>query len=309
MQTTELPLESLELKYAKLRVRRPGLERRLLNSLGEAGQQIPVIVVAGAEPGQYVVIDGYKRVAALRKLKADVVKASVWEMPAVEALVRVYQMASGAGWNVVEEGWLVWELVRGGAMSTAEAGRRLERSKAWVSGRLGLVESLPETVLEGVRTGKIGAYTATRHLLSFARANAADCERLAEEVVKNGFRSREVEALCRYYGSANLGGRRRMLEDPGRFLKALEASRQEAGGLSGPVESRCLKNLELMGNISLGLTRALPEAAGSDTQEGARQRLRPAWQRACERFRLLDKTAAAIFAAAAVPGGEAAHAG
>ena len=309
MQIAELPLDSLELKYAKLRIRRPSQERRLLSSLDEAGQQVPVVVVAGDEPGRYVVIDGHKRVVALRRLKADVVKAAVWDMEPAAALVRTYQMASGAGWNAVEEGWLVWELVRAGAMSESEAGRRLERSKAWVSGRLGLVESLPEAVQEGVRNGKIGAYTATRYLLPFARANGADCERLAGEVMKIGFRSREVETLCRYYGTANPEGRRRMLEDPARFLKALEASRQKGSGLAGPAESRCLKSLELIGNISLGLARSLPEAAGNDTQEGARQRLRPAWQRVCERFRLLEKTAAAVFAAAAGAGREAAHAG
>ena len=101
MQIAELPLESLDLTYAKLRVLRPGLERRLLSSLGEAGQKSPVVVVAASEAGRYVVIDGHKRVRALTRLKADVVKAAVWEMSAVEALVAAYQMASGCGWNAV----------------------------------------------------------------------------------------------------------------------------------------------------------------------------------------------------------------
>lgn len=291
----ELPLDSLDLRYARLRARRPMTEKRLMASLGEAGQQSPVVVVPGAEAGLYVVIDGHKRVRALRRLKADVVKVVVWEMSVEEGLVTAYQMSSGSGWNAVEEGWLTWELVRVAGLSSSEAGRRLDRSKAWVSGRLGLVESLPEAVLEGVRSGKIGAYTATRHLLPFARANAEDCENLAAKMIKNGLRSREVESLCRYYGSASREGRRHMLEDPARFLKALEAARQKDAVAVGSVEDRCLKNMELVGGVALGLARSLPQAAGYDTPDGSRERLRIVWGRVQERLGLLEKTAAAVF--------------
>jgi ParB/RepB/Spo0J family partition protein len=299
MKIQDLNLESLELRYENLRARRPVVEKRLIASLGETGQQSPVVVVAGSEAGRYVVIDGHKRVRALKRLKADVVKAVVWERSALEALMTAYHMASGAGWNAVEEGWLVWELVREARLSTLEAGRRLDRSKAWVSGRLGLVENLPEAVMEGVRSGKIGAYTATRHLLPFARANAGDCESLAAKMMENGFRSREVEVLCRYYGSANREGRRRMLEDPARFLKALESTRHKDAGSMGMEEARCLKNLDLIGNISLGLARSLPAVAGSDTAQGARERLKPAWERMRRRWDELSKTAAAVFMAPA----------
>lgn len=295
MKIVELPLDSLDMRYTGLRARRPVLEKRLMASLGEAGQQSPVVVVPAGEAGRYVVIDGHKRVRALIKLRADVVRAAVWEMSAVEALVTAYQMASGSGWNAVEEGWLAWELVRGAGLSTSEAGRRLDRSKAWVCGRVGLVDSLPEAVLDGVRCGKIGAYTATRYLLPFARANAADCENLAGKMMQDGFRSREVEVLCRYYNSASRDGKRRMLEDPARFLKILAAAKLGNGGDLCPAAGRCLKNLELIGNISLGMARSLPAAAGYDAGEGTRERLRVAWERARERWQLLEKTAAAVF--------------
>ena len=299
MKIMDLPLDCLELRYAGLRARRPLAEKRLVASLGETGQQSPVIVVPAGEQGRYVLIEGHKRVRGLRRLKADVVKAVVWEMSPEQALVAAYQLQDGTGWNAVEEGWLVWELVRTMGLSESQAGRRLERSKGWVSGRLGLVENLPEAVLEGVRSGKIGAYTATRHLLPFARANAGDCESLAVKTIENGFRSREVETLCRYYGSAGREGRRRMLEDPARFLKALESTRHKDAGSLSSEEMRCLKNLELIGNVSLGLARSLPAAVGSDTATAARERLKPAWERTRRRWDELSKTAAAVFVASA----------
>mgnify|MGYP001572481240 CR=1 FL=1 len=295
MNAVDLALDSLDMRYARLRRRHPQAEKRLILSMEEIGQQSPVIVVAGAEPGRYVLIDGRKRVRALRRLKADVVKAVIWELAGPQALVAAYQLQDGTGWNALEEGWLVWELVRGAGLSTSEAGRRLERSKAWVSGRLGLVESLPEAVQEGVRSGKIGACTATRHLLPFARANVGECESLAMKVIENGFRSREVEALCRYYTSAGREGRRRMLEDPKRFLQALEAAKHKESVSMSEGEARCLKNLELIGSVSLGLARSLPTAIASDTATAARERLQPAWEKTRRRWTELAKTASLVF--------------
>src|SRR3989304_4359905 len=229
MNIVEVELDSLALRYAKLRARRPAVEKRLMASMEEAGQQSPVIVVAAEEPGRWVLIEGRKRVRAVKRLKVEAVNAVVWELAPAEALVAAYQLQDGTGYNALEEGWLVWELVRSDGLSLGEVGRRLERSKAWGSGRLGLVEGLPEQVLEGVLSGKIGAYVATRYLLPFARANAGDCEKLAEKIMENEFRTREVEAICQHYAAAGPKARSRIVEEPARFLAALKEKR--GGGM------------------------------------------------------------------------------
>jgi ParB-like chromosome segregation protein Spo0J len=305
MRVVEVDIDSLDLRYARLRARRPVLEKRLMVSMDEAGQQSPVIVVAGEELGRWVLIEGRKRVRALRRLKADAVKAVVWELAPAEALIAAYQLQDGTAWNVLEEGWLVWELVRSGGLSLGEVGRRLERSKAWVSGRLGLVEGLPDGVLDGVQGGKIGAYVATRYLLPFARANAGECEKLAEKIMENGFRSREVEALCRYYAAAGPKSRRRMVQDPVRFLAALKEARKGAiDPRLSEAEERCVKNLELIGKVALGLVRQLPQTCTYDTEAEIRATLERAWRQCWERFEMLAKTAEAVLAM-----GESSHAG
>ncbi len=87
MKIVEVEIDSLDLRYAKLRARRPAVEKRVVASLEEAGQQSPVIVVGGEEPGRWVMIDGRKRVGALKRLKAEAVKVVVWELAPAEALV------------------------------------------------------------------------------------------------------------------------------------------------------------------------------------------------------------------------------
>ena len=49
-------------------VRHPARQRRLLASLAESGQQTPIVVVGvEGEADRYMVIDGYKRIAALEQ--------------------------------------------------------------------------------------------------------------------------------------------------------------------------------------------------------------------------------------------------
>src|SRR3984893_9939956 len=51
-------------------------QRQLLASLASSGQQAPIIVVAiPDQPDRYLVIDGYKRIAALQQLGRDTVEA------------------------------------------------------------------------------------------------------------------------------------------------------------------------------------------------------------------------------------------
>ncbi len=69
----ELEFHQLELRYERLKVVRPEAERRLLASLAEVGQQVPIVVVKEAAADRFVVIDGYKRIRALRRLGRDTV--------------------------------------------------------------------------------------------------------------------------------------------------------------------------------------------------------------------------------------------
>jgi ParB family chromosome partitioning protein len=295
MKIVELNLESLDLKYARLSVRRPEAERRLLASLGETGQQSPVIVVAASEVGRYVVVDGHKRVRALRRLKAEVVKAAVWELPEAQALTTAYQLWAQGRRDAFEEGWLVAELHRGFKWSLGEVAERLVRSKSWASKRLALVEELPDWMAEEVASGRIGAHAAANFLVPLTRGNGEEGRVLAEKICGLGLTNRELGELYACYRASSVPVRRKIVEDPALFLKArvaAKAERAEAG--LDEKQQRCVKNLELVGNVSLGLARSLPEALNYDTAGPARSRLERAWGGARERFELLAKSAAAL---------------
>lgn len=289
MKIVELNLESLDLKYERLSVRRASVERRLLGSLGESGQQSPVIVVAGAEAGRYVVVDGHKRVRALKRLKADVAKAAILEMTEAEALATAYQWNAEGKREAFEEGWLVAELYRQFGWSLGDIARRLVRSKSWVSKRLSLVEDLPEWMSEAVAEGSIGAHAAANYLAPLTRVNGEDGRRLMERMKGLALSDRQWGEIYACYRTSNATARRKIVEAPELFLKARQAAKQskaEAG--LDEKQQRCVNNLELIGKISLGLARNLPEALNYDTTTAALRRLESAWRSCLERFELLS---------------------
>ena len=83
----QLEFHQLDRRWEHLRVRHPGRQRRLLASLADSGQQTPIVVVAAeGQAERYVVIDGYKRIAALEATGPGH-KAVAWPMRSEERRV------------------------------------------------------------------------------------------------------------------------------------------------------------------------------------------------------------------------------
>ena len=104
-----------------------------------------MVVAAEAERTGYLVIDGYKRIAALEQLGRDTVEAVVWPMSEAEAVVLDRSLRLSEQETALEEGWLLAELEQRFGYGLEELARRFDRSLSWVSRRLALVEILPES--------------------------------------------------------------------------------------------------------------------------------------------------------------------
>jgi ParB family chromosome partitioning protein len=71
-----LDLHRLELRYAELRVPDALAITRLARSIAVNGQLVPCIAVAGEESA-LILLDGYRRVAALRQLGKDTAEVAL----------------------------------------------------------------------------------------------------------------------------------------------------------------------------------------------------------------------------------------
>jgi ParB/RepB/Spo0J family partition protein len=216
----DLEFHQVDQRYEALRTRSAAREARLLASLAESGQQVPVVVVTAGESGRHVLVDGYKRVRALQRLGRDTVRAMAWDLGEAEALVVERLMRSGDSAGALEEGWLLAELRDRFGMTVDELGKRFGRSASWVSRRLGLVSELPREIQDRVRRGEIVAHAAMRHVIPLARANAEEAVLLAAAIGPHRLTSREVATLCTGWLSGSPATRRILMEDPRLFLRA-----------------------------------------------------------------------------------------
>jgi ParB/RepB/Spo0J family partition protein len=147
----ELEFHQLDLRHAPRRVRQPARERRLLASIADIGQQMPIVVVHGASP--YVVVDGYKRVRCLRRLHRDTVAAVIWDLAEPDALILRQVLQTETTDSVFEQGWLSRTLREDHGLALDVLARRCDRSVSWVSRRLDLVRTLPAPVQRSLGHG------------------------------------------------------------------------------------------------------------------------------------------------------------
>ncbi len=245
---TDVELHRLDRRYEGLRRTSPDAEKRTLASLARVGQLAPVIVVADSD--RFTLIDGYKRVRALSRLRADLVSATVWDLSESDALVLERMMRIGATSSAIEDGWLLRELRDRFGLSGDELSHRFDRSASWVSGRLGLVSDVPEAIQAQVRDGDITAHAAMRYLVPFARANEADCLAFAQSIGRCRPSTRETQILYLAYRAATSEKEKsQILADPRLVLRA----REEAGKLDPtprPLTELIVEDLDAMGGVA-----------------------------------------------------------
>jgi ParB family transcriptional regulator, chromosome partitioning protein len=262
----QLEFHQLDRRWEHLRVRHPARQRRLLASLADSGQQTPIVVVAAEGQGdRYVVIDGYKRIAALEQLGRDTVEAVVWPMSEAAAVLLDRTLRLSEHESALEVGWLLAEMAQRFGYRLDELARRFDRSVTWVSRRLALVELLPEAIQQQVRAGQIAAQVAMKFLVPVARQSVEDCQRMAAIFAGHHCDTREAGQLYGAWRRGSAAIRQRILDDPALFFKT---QRQEKVPLGTAAE--LIRDLEMVAAIVNRAHRRLAGAAAVELDDQQR---------------------------------------
>jgi ParB/RepB/Spo0J family partition protein len=264
----ELEFHQLDLRYDGLRVRQPARERRLLASLAEVGQQLPIVVVTSAS--QYVVVDGHKRVRCLHRLHRDTVAAVVWEMAACEALIFRHLLQTDATENVFEQAWLLRLLHEEHGLTLEVVARRFDRSVSWVSRRLSLIRTLPDSVQQQVRDGQIAAHAAMKYLVPLARANGADAVRFANAVAPHRVTTRQIGQLYQHYAAGPDATRELVLTDPLLVLRLTDDTAPTRLRPDASSPEALITDFHILGAVARRAHRRLQHGGGVLPPERAR---------------------------------------
>jgi ParB family transcriptional regulator, chromosome partitioning protein len=272
----EVDLHQLELRHRDLRIHDGEQRRRMIGSVSEIGQQVPVVVIRDAD--RLVLIDGYLRVEALHRLHRDTAIATTWPVTEVDALVH-HRHLSAAKWVALEDAWLLGRL-RDHGLTMDQLAHRLCRSKSWVSRRLGLLDALAAPAQDRVRAGTVPAQAAMKYLVPLARANKRQCEQLIAGLGDTQVSVRELGALYTAWRRADRDGRQRIVAEPLLVLRALSSMTAEPEDDTDSLH----KDLTMLAAIALRASRHV--------RDGGRftVRLTKAWSVASEAFATLSAT-------------------
>jgi ParB-like chromosome segregation protein Spo0J len=211
-----IAVDALDLRYARLRLPQPKLEKAMAESLGRYGQLSPL--VGTRRGGAVAVIDGFKRVHAAKARQVETLTVRVMELKERAAVAAVYGMNRGSrGLADLEEALVVRELVRDLAMTQPEAGELLGRDKSWVCRRLMLVERLDPRVQDDVRVGLVPVSVA-RELVRLPRGNQP---KVAAAVHRHALTARDAALLVTLFeGTVERAQQQALLAEPRTYLDA-----------------------------------------------------------------------------------------
>jgi hypothetical protein len=155
----------------------PGAERAILVSIMEKGIRNPLQGVDTKEAR--ILLDGFKRLRCARKLGIGTKSLSI-----------------------LEQARFVDELKSVHKMSTAEIAALLERSKAWVSVRSGIIHEMSDYVLGEIFQSRFPVYAYMYTLRPFIRINGInrkEIDTFVHSVAGKNLSIRDIEILAHGY--------------------------------------------------------------------------------------------------------------
>lgn len=196
----QVEIASLDLRYEGFRMKSAGAEKALLLSILEKGIRDPLQGVDTRDAR--ILLDGFKRLRCAQKL--GIGRAPYVSMGSDEALgiIELIRISNAKSLSILEQARFVDELKSIHKMSTAEIAQLLERSKAWVSVRTGIIAKMSDYVIDQIFKGRFPVYSYMYTLRPFMRINGIRIEELDEfvrSVAGKKLSLRSIEVLANGY--------------------------------------------------------------------------------------------------------------
>lgn len=260
----EAEIDQISRKYESFRLRDKSRERYLLQSILECGIREPLQCVSEGQQ-RYVLLDGFKRLRCSHKLKLRLVPVAALGTDEVSGILKLVRSSAEKSLNTLEQARFIDELHARYGLTVTDIASSLERSKAWVSVRLGIIDEMSEVVRDAVFSGGFPLRSYMYTLRQFTRVNGVSgklSDRFVGSVAGKGLSTRDIETLA--YGYFRGGEHLKTQIEEGnltwtlRQMRSSEPDHEPEEGLS-EAEWSVIRDLELaqkyMWRIGAGLAR------------------------------------------------------
>jgi len=199
---TETEIGSISKKYESFRLRDKNREKYLLESILEYGIREPLQCVHGERNEKYILLDGFKRLRCCSRLGLHMVPVVSLGSDEVSSILQLIRLSTERALSTVEQARFVDELHRCYGLTVSDIAARVERSKAWVSVRLGIIDEMSEEVREAVFSGRFPLRSYMYTLRQFTRVNRVsgrEVNSFVRSVSGKGLSTRDIETLAYGY--------------------------------------------------------------------------------------------------------------
>ena len=196
----QVEISSFDLRYEGYRLRSVGAEKALLLSICAQGIREPLAGVDKAD--QRILLDGFKRYRCAIKLNIDIVPYLSLAGDEPAGIIELMRISNAKSLSILEQARLIDELINVHQMCNAEIATLLERSKAWVSVRSGIISQMSPKVMSQIFNGKFPVYSFMYTLRQFMRLNGvkkAEIDEFVNAVAGKHLSTRDIDLLAHAY--------------------------------------------------------------------------------------------------------------
>jgi hypothetical protein len=264
----KIEINNLDLRYEKFRLKSKKIERALLASIIENDIQEPLKGVDLGD-GTKILLDGFKRYRCAKKLNIGIVPYSSFGSDEPLGIIKLIRTSIARPLTILEQAKMIDELQKVHGMTHGNIADLLQKSKSWVSMRVGILGEMSEYVAKRVFNGDFPVYSFMYTLRKFIRMNSIKKNKI-DEFVKlvagKGLSIRDIELLADgfFKGSDNL---RQQIKE-GNITWGLNQLKKSSSRTTEctNTEQRMLKDLESVQRYMQKITyRVRDDSIGNDT--------------------------------------------
>ncbi len=196
----QVEISSLDKRYEGHRIRSTGIEKSLLLSISAHGIREPLQGVGSC--GERILLDGFKRLRCAKKLNIGIVPYLSLADDEPVGIIELLRISNARSLSILEQARLIDELMKVHQMSNAEIAGLLERSKAWVSVRAGILSQMSQRVMDKIFNGQFPVYSFMYTLRQFMRINnvkKSEIDEFVDAVAGRHLSTRDIDLLANAY--------------------------------------------------------------------------------------------------------------
>jgi len=197
----QIEISSIDLRYEYCRMKSASVEKTLLESILTHGIRAPLQGV-DTKDGTRILLNGFKRMRCANKLGIGMVPWHCLGNDVSVGILELLRVSNARSLSILEQARLIDELKAVHDMCNADIALLLEKSKAWVSMRTGIIKEMSDRVMENIFAGKFPAYAYMYTLRQFIRMNGVRKEEIdgfVQLVSGKNLSIRDIEILAHGY--------------------------------------------------------------------------------------------------------------